>query len=105
MSRCQPAAKEPSLRERPRKFVALGEGIELICRGPACLRIVQEQKCQAAHIQTMSERECVTQGTCILDASSYHSRGLVGEPKSPEFHRLNSSAAMTANRARQKYAM
>ena len=39
--RCQPAAKEPSLRERPGKFIALGEGIEFIRHDPACLYIVQ----------------------------------------------------------------
>ena len=37
--------------------------------------------------------ECVTQRTCILDASSYHPRGLVGEPKYPKSYRVKAPRA------------
>src|SRR5271169_2456217 len=41
----------------------------------------------------MSEGECVTQRTRILDALLYHFCGLIGEPKSPKSYRVKAPRA------------
>ena len=86
VSRCQPAAQEMGLRQRPRKL-----GLRSASRKPssgdrpARVRIVQHQKRLAHHVQTMGMRKRVSERAPIFGVRRpCLSPGLLGKAQNPE---------------------